>query len=490
MAIVQISRITHRQGRREDLPQLSGGELGWALDTRQLFIGNGSIDAGAPAIGNTEILTEYSNIFSTYAYTYKGLENIDVDTSVPRNLQDKLDDFVSVRDFGAQGRDGSMLDDGIAIQTAINAVFKLPVAGRRILYFPAGTYYISAPLVIPSNAILIGEGDGSSIIKFNATASGQRGVFEIANDATNVVITQLGIHGPTDFVPGAIPEAAIPPDFAGVRIAQRDSGNYVPSNNKNIAISRCDFNNIRFGVFAESTIVGLTVDHCQFNNIERAVIVKPASGITTAKAVKISNNLFNSVFYEGVRFDFRVTKSITENNIFMDVGNHFQTAPQTYCITFMDSNNVSSNDMFERSEIDNLNVRRVYLGNNYGIENGRKVSLGSHNHELGGRLDLTILSASANPNTLFIVPTSKASGFIVNYNFVDGTTVRHGTLTVTNVPGTTDCQWNDDYSTNHQTVGAGDLRLSAESNALDTEIIVKFNNKATGFFNYSLTYLG
>lgn len=62
MAIVQLSRITNRRGLQQDLPQLAPGELGWCLDTRLLFIGNGLIEEGSPAIGNTEVLTEFSNI--------------------------------------------------------------------------------------------------------------------------------------------------------------------------------------------------------------------------------------------------------------------------------------------------------------------------------------------------------------------------------------------------------------------------------------------
>jgi hypothetical protein len=55
MAIVQISRITQRKGLAEDLPQpLAGAELGWCTDTRQLFIGNGTLVDGAPVVGNTE----------------------------------------------------------------------------------------------------------------------------------------------------------------------------------------------------------------------------------------------------------------------------------------------------------------------------------------------------------------------------------------------------------------------------------------------------
>ena len=62
MAIVQISRITNRRGLQQDLPQLAPGELGWALDSRLLYIGNGTLEEGSPAIGNTEVLTEFSNI--------------------------------------------------------------------------------------------------------------------------------------------------------------------------------------------------------------------------------------------------------------------------------------------------------------------------------------------------------------------------------------------------------------------------------------------
>ena len=62
MAIVQISRITNRKGRQENLPQLAGAELGWSINTRQLYIGNGTLQEGAPVIGNTEILTEFSEI--------------------------------------------------------------------------------------------------------------------------------------------------------------------------------------------------------------------------------------------------------------------------------------------------------------------------------------------------------------------------------------------------------------------------------------------
>lgn len=62
MAIVQISQITNRKGLQENLPQLAGAELGWSVDSRRLYIGNGTLEEGAPVIGNTEILTEFSEL--------------------------------------------------------------------------------------------------------------------------------------------------------------------------------------------------------------------------------------------------------------------------------------------------------------------------------------------------------------------------------------------------------------------------------------------
>ena len=46
MAVVQISRIQIRRGRKNSgtgLPQLASGEIAWAIDTQELYIGNGAI---------------------------------------------------------------------------------------------------------------------------------------------------------------------------------------------------------------------------------------------------------------------------------------------------------------------------------------------------------------------------------------------------------------------------------------------------------------
>jgi len=175
VAIVQISRITQRKGLEEDLPQpLAGAELGWAIDQRRLFIGNGELEEGAPTVGNTEILTEYSNIIAVAAsYTYQGAAAGYVvqtgpssGTPVALSLQSWLDQWATVKDFGAVG-DGST-DDTEAINRALYQLYcrQTNTQIRRKLFFPAGTYKVSGSILVPPFATLYGEGPEGSIISF------------------------------------------------------------------------------------------------------------------------------------------------------------------------------------------------------------------------------------------------------------------------------------------------------------------------------------
>ena len=53
MAVVSISRIQVRRGRKNQgsgLPQLASGELGWAVDAQELWIGNGAVSEGSPYV--------------------------------------------------------------------------------------------------------------------------------------------------------------------------------------------------------------------------------------------------------------------------------------------------------------------------------------------------------------------------------------------------------------------------------------------------------
>jgi hypothetical protein len=178
VAIVQISRITQRKGLAQDLPQpLAGAELGWATDERRLYIGNGTLAEGAPVVGNTEVLTEFSDILSySTEYTYQGKNfgllpptqtGLTASSPVSQSLQSRLDSTAIITDFGATG-------DGVTDVTAIinNALYQMycqnavnPLV-RKSLYFPAGTYVISNTLNIPPYCNLYGDGPNSTIISF------------------------------------------------------------------------------------------------------------------------------------------------------------------------------------------------------------------------------------------------------------------------------------------------------------------------------------
>ena len=187
MPIVQISRIQHRRGKRTDLPQLAAGEIGWVVDEQRLFIGNGTVSDGAPAVGNTEIVTAGSSAFtSALSHTYEGYlgGSTPVTTSQQRTVAQRLDDYVSVKDFGAKGDDSTA--DAPAIQNAIDEIYrdtdKDDTRARRVLFFPAGTYRIGAALKIPPYAHLVGEGPDKTIIK----NSGNNAVMVTMDDEGNV----------------------------------------------------------------------------------------------------------------------------------------------------------------------------------------------------------------------------------------------------------------------------------------------------------------
>lgn len=174
MPIVQISRIQHRRGKRTDLPQLAAGELGWVIDEQRLFIGNGTIADGAPAVGNTEIVTAGSGSFTTALnYVYKGYlgDGTPIQTGASgdytRTLQQRLDDTVSVKAFGAVGDNST--DDTAAIQRALDELYsdtdQDDTRARRTLLFPAGIYKITTSMTIPPYAHLMGEGPDKTVIE-------------------------------------------------------------------------------------------------------------------------------------------------------------------------------------------------------------------------------------------------------------------------------------------------------------------------------------
>lgn len=219
MAVVQISRIQIRRGRANSgtgIPQLASGELAWAVDTQELYIGSGSVAEGAPAVNNIKVITELDlnvngNILNLLQYIYKvsdpGMQtgaNPNIPTT--RSLQQRFDDQVNVYDFGANGN-GGPTDDTDALQRAIDQLFLNTtrtkasdssvdgVKNRIILNIPAGVYNVSNTLYIPSYSALVGDGEEKTIINFTGTGP----AFQFVNDnSTSGAPSPLSNTGSTD----------------------------------------------------------------------------------------------------------------------------------------------------------------------------------------------------------------------------------------------------------------------------------------------------
>jgi hypothetical protein len=328
--IVSISKIQHRYGLSENLPQLSAAELGWALDTRRLYIGNGPVSEGAPSIGNTEILTQYSDLLAvTDNYTYKGeaagsthQTGASASSPVTRSLQRKIDDFASVKDFGAVG-DGTT-DDTAAINRALSQLFcqELNEEIRRSLFFPAGIYLISGDIKIPTYAKIYGEGKNSSILKggkikladslqqieasignngasapgfvsiqdmtFENTSTGE--VLSI-DKASNVRIQNVRITGNQSTAPASI-------GSAGASVSLTSTAAY-PT--KNVVFEHCDIRNNVFGVVADdNNISAVTFSNCLFENLNKGFKISENTSGSGPIAIKVLNSEFDKIYNNGI----------------------------------------------------------------------------------------------------------------------------------------------------------------------------------------------
>lgn len=489
MPIVSISKIQHRYGLSDNIPQLSAAELGWSIDTRQLFIGNGPISEGAPTVGNTEILTQYSDMMAMANYTYKGeaagytaITGSSSLSPVVRTLQRKLDDFASVKDFGAVG-DG-VTDDTAAINRAFNELFarESNTEVRRSLFFPAGVYLVSNVIKIPTYAKVHGEGKNSTIIKQNTESSvatladskqqiapnlGSNGAtipsfieindISFENTQTGDVITvsssqncifrRVGFKGSQSTAPGGI-GSSFPScvKFSSTAVNQT----------KNILFEQCDLTNNNFGVVADDDMQGILFNNCFFNNLFKGLKLGEntsgsGSSIVGPKAIKIANSIFDNIFNSAIHV-YSISGVVSAYNYFADVGNSLNgTGNPTYdVIIFGDNNNASIADIFDRTDADdavnprvNLNGKAVFVMNS-----ADGVYHGYHKAEPGRSI---VLSNNASTSTGITFSATEQKSNLIYYTAARGSNVRHGILKIT--ASSSGSTLTDDYSEDGSDIG-------------------------------------
>ena len=490
MAIVQISRITHRKGLIENLPQLAGGEFGWAVDERRLFIGNGTLVEGAPVVGNTEILTEYSDILAlSSSYTYKGEDaGYTVQTGVTstgdvvRSLQVKLDEgSASVKDFGAVG-DGTT-DDTAAINRALDELFcrEINEEVRRSLFFPAGIYNVSGTILIPPYAKLYGEGADSSIIRYTSSDgstiddyvartadSNQQTGLSIGNDGAipprNIEVSSMSFEtteatqdvllieklnqGYFDSVniKGALVEADLSVDTDDIKAITVVSSSSLPTTQ--VTLDKMNITGATYGFFTNYNTKGITVSNSMFDTLYRGVSlgVSPQEG--GPSGVRIMHNLFDNIAAQGVIVGTG-EHNVSAFNLFKDVGNGFggnETDSQdTPVISISDANNLSIGDLFERPDDEAESVKRIELNDTQSVTfNSYSLSLGNYERTLGY---VTTLNDNTSTSTeIFSLTGDRVAGYVIDYTVERGNSVRTGRIKGTMGNATNDATFDEEYS--------------------------------------------
>jgi hypothetical protein len=517
MAILQLSRITNRKGLIENLPQLAGAEFGWTLDARKLYIGNGTIEDGAPVIGNTEILTEFSNILELgSAYTYAGhragyvVATGPQDEAIVRSLQDKFDEVASAQDFGATG-DG-VTDDTVAINRALYELFcrELNPEIRRALYFPAGVYVITGPLWIPPHAKIYGDGITSSTFAYQSPDGGttvapyvimtadslqQTGANIGSNGAkaptgiemfslqvtseedntlllldsvTNSVFEKVSLNGSViDFtIPGA--------EQSAVEI--KSSTSAITSD---IILSKVMMSGTTYGVTANGNSKGVIIENGKFE--DHYIGARVGTNGAGPNGVIITRNVFDRVALQGIIMGPTGING-SAYNIFYDVGNNLSATPASSIISIEGSNAVSIGDLFERTD-DDADVAlggkpRVNLLGNGGIafDGSHSMLLGSYQRVVG--VAATIPDDSS--NTVFTFNNTLANSFKIDYTITRNNQTRMGWLYASNNGATVN--YNEEFTDSTDigvelvVIGYGtDSELVATTSATGTAATIEYS---------------
>jgi hypothetical protein len=521
MAVVQISRIQARRGLQQDLPTLASAELGWSVDTRKLYIGNGTLGEGAPTEGVTEILTQYTDFAAVLKnYTFKGNAGgytAQTTTSqlspIVRTIQDKLDDFVNVKDFGAVG-DG-IADDTVAINRAITQIYLTTRLSnypqvRRTIYFPAGTYIVSgATILIPPYARLVGDGIESTIIK--QTDSAQSSLFQLTDSMYQTGAT-LGQNSAT--LPGYItvehmtlantsdkdiavidsaehvtffgveflgslssPTTSGSQGYAGVRI------NSFARTTRNVNFWSCKFKNTRYAALSDDASSDVRMNGCLFVGLYKGLKLgqNSSSIATTPSNYKVLNSIFSSVANTAIDCYANVTGVLSSGNHYIDVGNNFAGAgsPVSNIVSFIANGNTSANDVFDRNDADNVTFARLSFNNakNVAMQANVGVTVGTYTVGTGGYAILTDnISSFTNSNVTLI------NGCSVSYSITRGAGKRFGTLLFSN-DGTSGSSFSDNFTTTGTTLGV----VLGVSNAN----VITYTTTSTGtnaIFKYNINY--
>jgi len=521
MAIVQISKIQVRRGQKYSntgVPQLSSGEFAWAVDSQELFIGNGSIAEGSPYVGNTKILTEHDNLIELLGSYQFAVDTPSISGTVARSLQKKLDEVVSVLDFGPENMPDGIIDCTPFFQTAVNQLFlNVDATFKRRLVVPPGRYKFNSDLILPSTAFLQGENQvtvildfGINDIRFKSSLGTLEGNFTSSDHPENIKLAdmtlefttgQFVISGVTDSI---FEQLKFKSDYVlGDDISTADPTMLWENNLPGASSTRNVFRNTQFEFIP---IVGkciqtlafetaMTFDSCEFSTCGQGINVDGVAG--QINQWLIFNCDFNEIARQAFVSPFGINTQVIQCR-FRNCGNDTNSAadPTTFVIQFGEGDtNIVKNCSFDRlaaagvtSSFDKFAIQEVYAG---GLV------------EISDRVGTDIfLSNAARPLAVFSLFNSSTT---VDYTLVLGPYVRKGLLTIGVERDRSAFSITDNYQLGTESNvmnnfefgavmrnnNASDLLSALADSTVDTLILTYKNPNATGAngtISYSVTY--
>jgi len=522
MAVVQISRIQLRRGKKlsgEGLPQLASGELAWAIDAQELWIGNGAVGEGAPSVGNTRLLTEVDNLLDFGTYIYKDGDSVvqtGVDPNYPvvRTLQSRLDDMVSAAAYGIVS---DTIDQTTLIQYAIDNLFlenaTTGVKSRVTLVFAPGEYTFSSTIYLPSYVTILGAGIQKTV--FNYTGTGK--AFEFINDTstTSVRKTTVGIEynlqpkfcSLSEFTLNTTTISATALSMYSVRdsvftnielvgnfdlVAGTSNAIELKAFSSIVTCQRNSFVNVTAkgytnDVYAEQDIFNNLFSDCKFINSKYGIWF----GNFTMNPIKASRpvgyeygprkNIIENCYFDTInREGILITNGFgnrSRGNTFKNVGNNAGgNATNIYNqIKFISEGNSSSQENFDRS--DPFDSTEDISHGNFGLTYKREVSGKIQFTETETRT-LSVTYSPTSYSNLFRIPVDASMSLEINYilESTSYTQMRKGKLSISYDVTTSTVQISDDYDYTGTALGNDNIMFNASIVADCIMIVYKNTN--------------
>jgi Pectate lyase superfamily protein len=460
--------------------------------------------------GHISISTDAST-WSTQSYSYGG-------TTTQRAIQKKLDDFVSVKDFGAKG-DG-VTDDTEAINRAMYELYcrTTSLTSRKILWFPAGNYIVNGSINVPSHARLRGEGNNNTqitqtanpyiypyitwvmytadnlqqtsnlaglngatlpndiVISDMALSSLNDGI--IIDNASSVSLSNIRFIGPNTNTVTVLTDPINGSTTAGVKFLGRSL-----SYSNDIDITHCLFNGYHVGVYLPTTqyMSNALIDSCSFENLYHGVYLNGTSAI----GVTLTNSVMDLIYNSGVNI-YNATNFISMANYYKDVGNKSTgIANPFYVIVQFDSATVtgaSIGDNYDRP----YSATSSYNGIPYVSETATTVEwdyahglrLGTINYKKGNTLALA--NNTTAPLLSNLDDYGETFGLEFQYTITRNGNVRSGVALFTLTSGGL-------YSIDDSSTQSGDVGVTFGYNG-STDITYTTDASGTGLINYAIRY--